>query len=503
MRAALVVPHAVPPAGVLAALLAVPLALLCGGCVPLSRQPAGPPAFTPPTTSVTYAGATTDEDPDYYQAGPYDLYRLSWAPGTSVRLTLSSPAHDTLLNVSCPRQQDQRVAARAGQPAVLEWVLGPTPGECRVIVASTRLNVDGDYTLQVGPPPTTEVSLPKPPPTLAQRRERVLSRQAAKTAFLLSAKDRAIMLRSKLEGLEPIEKPLAQTLERFDPVPLTVEPGFCYAVSWELGAGAAWSELAKRGVEWWALVGSGRANVNSNVLGAGGITERYCPKEAGTVSLVMEASSAPRGLEKELGTGPVTLRFHRMPLWPGKKSPQSLKAEQAKVTRGTAVVLSRVVSLDGPIALEVPFAANKCAAVTLTLTPGSAWSAKVIEHGIGFNYDLPGSDLSAGPGLIGPGALSDVGCPGVTAKVPMEVVAYGGEQALGTGTATLQLRQRAARAGEVSRERREQRESARESQENSDRLKREHCSQCRRESRGDPDDFDRCVRRWLSSGDCD
>ncbi len=239
------------------------------------------------------------------------------------------------------------------------------------------------------------------------------------------------------------------------------------------------------------------------VFGTAGFAGSICPKTAGSFVFSPSAVQGPRRLRARVGQGPIVFQLHRLAIWPGAKTAATLKAQLAERTRGTTVVLKRTIPLDMPLAMDIPLASGRCTVVTLKLDGQSAWTAPAFERGISFNYSLPGTDLSAGPGLIGSGAISDLGCPGVTARVPMEITALGGGGPLGTGTATLEVRARAAKAGEVARERRMVRESAEETGRNIDQQKRDHCAKCRRESGGDPDAFDRCVRQWYRSGECD
>jgi hypothetical protein len=295
---------------------------------------------------------------------------------------------------------------------------------------------------------------------------------------------------------------VTRRLEAFEPVQVPAEPGYCYQVVWRLGEAAAWSEMARRGLA--AVVRQSGATVNagSRVVGSGGIIGPACVTTPGDLQVSLRSLHAPRGYAAPLGNGEIKLDVFRLAHWPGRKSQAELDAERRTRTRGMSARTKRKVSLDAPIPLDLPLSAGSCTVVTLRLDPGSQWSDDALQRGVGFNVTLPDADLSAGPGVIGPGVVSDLGCPGVSGSFPARFAAMGSER-LGTGTGTLEIWSRTARPGEVAAEKKRWRDAARESDAEAERNKREHCKKCRTDARGDYEAFDRCVRQWYRTGDCD
>ncbi len=175
------------------------------GCGLFTGHPPPPPVVDPPTTSKVYANAASPEDKKCYQSGACDTFKLGWAPKTSVRIHLDTPEHTAWMTVRCPGSSEVRVETKRGEPtAKVELIRTDKPGLCHILVAARGYEDGGDYTLAVGPPPSEEGELPRPPIPDEARLAKVLAQRAAEPGFSMSAKDRDRNLKDELKRYDRV-----------------------------------------------------------------------------------------------------------------------------------------------------------------------------------------------------------------------------------------------------------------------------------------------------------
>jgi hypothetical protein len=190
---------------------------------------------------------------------------------------------------------------------------------------------------------------------------------------------------------------------------------------------------------------------------------------------------------------------------PGMKPKAELDAEIKTSTRRHRRAASFRLDLAKPEARRLKIKRGTCYVVVARLEAEAAWSIDVVEHGVMITLEGADEGVSAGPGLIGPGAVAAFGCMRFTAPYELLFQPLGGphdETRLGAGHAAVEIFTRPARRGELAALERELREQEEESRRSAEERKREHCRKCREES-DTKDELETCARTGgYSSGDC-
>jgi hypothetical protein len=479
--------------------LSVVATAVVAGCAPMT--PAGPrDDRSRPTTFRTYDNAAEPEDPSCYHTGPCDKYELEFPQGQRIRIELWSSQIDTVLIVG--DGAGERAYGTPESPAVIE--LGATAGPVRILAAASTSAGFGDYQLVVGPEPIAERSLPAPKLAWEARRDQLLSQHPIGPEFSIAEHEARRQLAAELDGLAQVPFDRAVTLHGFRPVDVPVDAGYCYRIAYTLQADASYSELALRGlshsIETPDQRGLGSGSLT--VLGLHAVTPRFCASTAGDARFTLVAEHAPRDHAAEVGTGAIDLRLYREPFWPGLRTKDDLARSIKEHTRGHSIATTFKVALASNARRAIDVTRGKCYTLVLRLADGAAWSASAIEHGIGMTYEGDHEDLSAGPGLVGPGAVSAIGCAQRSQRYQLSVVAYGPGDAVGTGSATAQLYVRSARRGELETLARDDAARTESDRVDAERRKRDHCAKCRKDHFGDQQAFESCAAQWYGRDAC-
>ncbi len=478
------------------------LAGLLAGCAG-ALAPVAPQERPRPTTFRTYDNAHEPEEPDCYQTGPCDKYELQFPAGQQVRIELWSATASTVLIVDQGGGLEQRATGTPQAPAVIELADG-ADGAVRILAAAADRYALGDYQLVVGPEPAAELTLPDPKVPWETRLAGLLADHPAQPEFAISHKEGKRRLAAELGGFEAVELDREAALHGFAPVDVPVEAGYCYRISWSLREGASYSELATRGLD--ASVDTpdhrGLGTGPLIVLGPYAVTPRFCAEQSGDARLTVTASLAPPAHAAELGTGGIALSLHREPFWPGLQGAAKLKETIAEYTRGHTAGKKVKADLGSFDKRPFPVKRGKCYVVVFRLGADADWSQEAREHNIAIDFDGEDETVSAGPGVVGRGAVSALGCPQRSQTYQLSVFALGQDAPLGAGTVTMQVYTRSARKGELQRDARETAEQIEQSREDDERRKREHCAKCRKDHWGDQQAFESCAAQWYSRDAC-
>jgi hypothetical protein len=365
-----------------------------------------------------------------------------------------------------------------------------------VWVASEQ-KLDGAYQLVFEPPP--DVLAAPLRNDAAGRRERFLKKRE-ETGFAAKAGALEAAVKTRLHGFALDGTPVAARLEAFAGLEFPVQRDHCYALLLRLGAGAAFSEVARRGLQTSLdLPGGSRAeNFEFSVHGPGGLSREVCVDAAGDArfNVATQLASAAH----ELGTGPVSLEIWSHPNGPFAETAAARDRAIARETRGYAVAKTLQAQMESFKGLELPLRRGVCYAMAVRLQNGAAFSAEVrASRTVSFLLDTEGQSINGGPGAVGPGGVAQLGCPQRSQKGTFRL---GERGPLGKGLMIVQILTRPIGEAALRRQAAEDRADRAESNRNMARMKREACQSCVEEKischhRGGAscyDDFLTCVR---------
>ena len=330
-------------------------------------------------------------------------------------------------------------------------------------------------------PPSPRVQAP-PPEDPAARRERFLLTPPLKD-FDTPAAQAEGKVRDSLKGYTRDGAPLAARLEAFGGLDLPLEAERCYRLVVRLGKGAAFSEVARRGLQSSFQPLEAAASAPTRKAGKGGLqllgtvalSPSLCVEEGGPARFTL-GTRLPSA-EHELGQGPVTVEVWKQPNGPYAESAAARDQAIARETRGYALARSQALRLESFKALDLPVRRGTCYAVALKFGKGAAFTPEVRRsRAVSFMLDTEGQSLNAGPGVVGPGGVAQLGCPQRSEKGKFKLAYH--DQIVGSGPVTLQVFTRAASEAQLRREPAEDRAERAASNRNLARMKSETCQAC-------------------------
>ena len=391
------------------------------------------------------------------RSGLCEAWRLKWAHSgevaalveTQTAVPLVAPKGWTIDHDDGGLRHTLRRKVEAGQEVrLLVWVLrerGETP-----------------YTLQFTPPPQV---LAKPGPQKAPKSRRDWDRKRQErmtkppqSSFMRSRKVFREHLQALRRGGSKFVSAKKGKLETFNGWDVQVEAGYCYTFVVKLGRAGRWSELALRGLSRRYVGPDGKnGNFFLNTYRDAATFGLICSNVSGTGYLraaIDFDAAAPYAFD--LGVGPYTLEIWRRPGDPYRYDATDLAMQVKEHTNGMR--MAQIVAKGNLAKLEpihVDLKEGSCYTFVLQLGKGAKWSDHTLKaSNITFELELPGMDISAGPGARGPGAVGDAGCIFASARARLEVRTVGtgkNPEALGTGPAVLEMWTRKAPKPEMRR----------------------------------------------------
>lgn len=413
-----------------------------------------------------------------------DTYQLGYAKETLVRVWVQSAAVDPLeLTTPYGRAQGQLLFQAHARSFDLT-ILGTVP------------HPQGPYTLVIDPPPDTFQAPPRN--TEESRRAKALQAKEWKQ-FALSGDAKKKLVHERLSRLALDGKPMHAPLEQLRAVEIPVDSDHCYRMLLKLDAGARFSDLARRGLEGGFTLPErqqGRLEIAGDTL----VTNELCPDDAGTAQFKLSTKSL--GFETELGQGPVTLEVYSRISSPFADSAVNRDRAAAKAIQGHALKTTVTIDLakSGTASVPLQVGRGQCTVAVVRLNKGAKFGKETRRAGLLFDLDTNGMSFSGGPGLIGPGLVSDFGCVQRADHGALKLWSHA--SALGTGTATVQVYTRTAPDGELRRLAAEDRAERADSNRRMAEMKSDACRSCleekincsRRGAGGCFEGFLTCVR---------
>lgn len=174
--------------------------------------------------------------------------------------------------------------------------------------------------------------------------------------------------------------------------------------------------------------------------------------------------------------------------YPTKKSPAELDRAIAEHTEGfTATGHSRQTRLEAPQPFVFEGVSGTCYTVVMRLGEGAAWGPGA-EAGLELAFRRPETAGSAGPGVVGPGAVASVGCAETDGPITLTMAPMIGRDPIGQGPIRMALysheltrAERRRLEQEKQRQLAEQRALAAREAEREDEARREREAEARRE----------------------
>ncbi|MGZ6142186.1 MAG: hypothetical protein ACXWLM_02555 [Myxococcales bacterium] len=456
--------------------------LLAAACA-TAPAPSGPKPFSADARVIQGELASDQDFSTLAGHALADRYDAAWAEPALVHLAVRSAQPFTICVPSWASQcsPEQEVPATPGKP-VRFWIASAAP-------------TDGSYEVVLDPPPA---ALHAPLRNdAAGRRERFLRDVPADTRFRAGRLDEHALASFAKDG-----DAIPARLDAFEALELNVEENRCYRLAIRLAPGAAFSDVAQRGLQMTAAL-PGEKDLAPHEVGdvsrAGVVVPEFCALQSGVarVGIATKLKTA----EQDLGTGAFSIEVWKRPAGPFAETAAARDAAIARETRGYSVARSVSVKLESFHGLEVPLKRGLCYAMVLKLGKGARFSAEARKNrSVDFGLETVDESGSAGPGVVGPGGVAQFHCRQRNEKGRFHLGVQGAE--LGQGPATLQILTRAIPEAQLRREAAEDRAERADSMRREARRQGESCRACieekischRRGGSSCYDDFLTCVR---------
>lgn len=468
------------------------VALATVGCAWMQEE-----AAHPSRPAAVYANAIEPEDGECMGVR-CDRFTFDFKAGDRARFEVRATTEAMVVEVWTEAER-QGVTARAApsESAAVVWEV-ERDVELHVEMKPERGDVGiVDYELAVSPGPVAARRVPPPVRSWADRIAQIATRAPIPELAMTDVEaQRRLKKQLAEEHMAIVPVDVTAPLAAFTPVRLPLEAGYCYRIGYHLSDGATLGPFASRGLE--LTVRSeerGREQPALTILGSHALTGRICPRSSEDAEVTLRGSFAPRDArhDGELGAGTVAFTLHRVPVFPGVHSAEDLAARVAESTAGFSLVRSFGVDLATLEPVPLTIERGTCYVAAMHLAPGATWSRTSIEQGMRVVLDSEDGDVSGGPGVVGPGAVSVFGCARRTRSARLQLDPLGTVDGVGTGTLEVQLYGRTMKPGELEAMIADEEADAEALSRSIERTTAEHCARCRRDNWGDKDGLESCA----------